>query len=190
MSRPAVFLDRDGTLIEDPGYLGEPDGVVLIPGVPEALRRLREAGFALVVVSNQAGVARGLFSEEDVRAVNDRLQALLASEGAAVDAWYWCPHHQEFGGPCACRKPGTELLERAARDLGLNLGASWMVGDHPTDVQAGQRAGGRGILVLTGHGGHGDVPPRTLVARDLAHAVEMVFAGSRQGKVDSALEGA
>ena len=174
MSRPAVFLDRDGTLIEDPGYLGDPDQVVVLPGVPGALRRLRGAGFALGVVSNQAGVARGLFTEEDVRAVNDRLQALLAVEGGPVDGWYWCTHHPAFSGPCACRKPGTELLERAARDLSLDLERSWMVGDHPTDVEAGIRAGGRGILVLTGHGGHGDVPPGTPVARDLAHAAGLI----------------
>ena len=171
-----MFLDRDGTLIEDPGYLGDPAGVVVIPGVPYALRRLRQAGYALVVVSNQAGVARGLFTEEDVRAVNDRLQDLLAREEAAVDGWYWCTHHPEVSGPCACRKPGTELLERAARDLALDLQASWMVGDHPSDVEAGMRAGGRGILVLTGHGGHGDVPEGTPVARDLAHAADMIVA--------------
>lgn len=174
MSRPAVFLDRDGTLIEDPGYLGDPGGVVVIPGVPEALRRLRDAGYALVVVSNQAGVARGLLTEADVRAVNGRLQQILAREEASVDRWYWCPHHPDLSGPCACRKPGIELLERAARDLTLDLGASWMVGDHPSDVEAGIRAGGRGILVLTGHGGHGDVPDGTPVARDLAHAAGLI----------------
>ena len=176
MSRPAVFLDRDGTLIEDPGYLGDPRQVVVLAGVPAALRRLREAGYALVVVSNQAGVARGLFTEDDVRAVNARLSELLAGNGAVVDAWYWCVHHPELTGPCACRKPGTELLERAARDLDLELPASWMVGDHPSDVEAGVRAGGRGILVLTGHGGHQDAPPGAPVAPDLAAATDLILA--------------
>jgi histidinol-phosphate phosphatase family protein len=178
VSRPAVFLDRDGTLIEDPGHLGDPARVVVIEGVPAALRRLREAGYALVVVSNQSGVARGLFTEDDLRAVNARLSALLGEEGAGVDAWYWCVHHPDLTGPCACRKPGTELLERAARDLDLDLASSWTVGDHATDVEAGVRAGGRGVLVLTGHAGHDDVPRGTAVASHLAEAAQLILASS------------
>ncbi|HVM11781.1 MAG TPA: HAD family hydrolase [Actinomycetota bacterium] len=178
-ARPAVFLDRDGTLIEDPGYLGDPDGVVLIEGVPDALRRLASTGYALVVISNQAGVARGLFDEDAVRAVNARVEELLAEHGARIDAWHWCVHHPDVTGPCACRKPGTELLERAARELGLDLGASWMVGDHPTDVQAGIRAGGRGIMVLTGHGGHGTAPPGHPVVADLRAAADLILGAGR-----------
>ncbi|HYH27811.1 MAG TPA: HAD family hydrolase [Actinomycetota bacterium] len=175
-ARPAVFLDRDGTLIEDPGYLGDPDGVVLIPGVGKALVRLAEAGFALIVVSNQAGVARGLFTEEAVVAVNGRVAELLDREGAAIDDWYWCSHHPEFSGACDCRKPGTELLERAARTHDLDLVSSWMVGDHASDVEAVSRVGGRGILVLTGHGGHGDVPEGTPVADDLPAAADLILS--------------
>jgi D-glycero-D-manno-heptose 1,7-bisphosphate phosphatase len=175
VSQRAVFLDRDGTLIEDPGYLGDPEQVVLIEGVPQALRRLAGAGFALVVISNQAGVARGFFTEDDVRAVNERVASLLATEDASLDGWYWCMHHPELTGPCACRKPGTELLRRAARDHDLDLEASWIVGDHPSDVEAGRRVGARGILVLSGHSHAGDAPPDAPVAADLAAAADLIL---------------
>lgn len=176
MARAAIFLDRDGTLIQEVGYLGDPEGVVLLPGVPEALRRLRDAGYALVLVSNQAGVARGLFTEDDVRAVNARLAELLAEHDVALDAWYWCTHHPEVGGPCDCRKPATGMLERAAREHGLDLARSWMVGDHPSDVECARRAGARGILVLTGHTGHGEAVDEAPVAKDAAAAADLILA--------------
>jgi len=150
--RPAVFLDRDGTMVEDPGHLGDPDGVVVLEGVPEAIRTLAEAGFAPVVISNQAGVARGLFTEEAVVAVNERVAEILAESDAKVEGWYWCPHHPDFTGPCDCRKPAPGLLLRAARELGLDLSRSWLVGDHGSDVEAARRAGVRPVMVLTGHG--------------------------------------
>jgi D-glycero-D-manno-heptose 1,7-bisphosphate phosphatase len=175
MSRPAVFLDRDGTLIEDPGYLGDPQAVVMLPGVAEALRRLADRGYRLVVISNQAGVARGMFTEDAVREVNARVAEILDADGARIDGWYWCIHHPDYTGPCGCRKPGTELLERASREHDLDLGASWMVGDHHSDVEAVTRVGGRGILVLTGHGGHGDVPDGTPVADDLGAAADVIL---------------
>jgi D-glycero-D-manno-heptose 1,7-bisphosphate phosphatase len=179
--RPAVFLDRDGTLIEEVGHLGDPDGVVLIPGVPEALGRLSAAGFALVVASNQGGVARGLFTEDDIRAVNARTAALLSAAGApAIDGWYWCPHHPESSGPCDCRKPAPGMLKRAAEELDLDLGASWMVGDHPVDAGAARAAGARAIVVRTGHGllpgaGH-DPGPGVIRADDLAAAADVILA--------------
>jgi D-glycero-D-manno-heptose 1,7-bisphosphate phosphatase len=149
---PAVFLDRDGVLIEDPGYLGDPDLLVLLPGVPEALRSLASAGFALPVVSNQAGVARGFYTEEAVRAVNGKLSAVLSDAGVSLDLFYWCPHHPAFTGPCSCRKPGVGLLERAAADLGIDPARSWLIGDHVSDVEAAWAFGVEPILVLTGHG--------------------------------------
>lgn len=179
--RPAVFLDRDGTLIEEVGYLGDPGGVVVLPGVPDALRRLRDAGYALVVVSNQAGVARGYFTEDDVLAVNGRLAELLEVEGVQLDAWHYCVHHPDHGDPCACRKPEPGMLRDAARDLDLDLSRSWIVGDHPSDVEAGRRVGARGILVLSGHlHEHDDeVPDDVPVVADLAAAADLIL-GDRE----------
>jgi D-glycero-D-manno-heptose 1,7-bisphosphate phosphatase len=182
VSRPAVFLDRDGTLIEEVGHLGDPDGVVVLPGVPGALRRLAGAGYALVVVSNQAGVARGLFGEEDIRAVNARTARLLEAERAPpIDGWYWCPHHPDFTGPCDCRKPQPGMLKRAAEELDLDLERSWMVGDHPVDAGAARAAGARPIVVRTGHGllpgADHDPGPGVLRADDLAAAAELILSG-------------
>jgi D-glycero-D-manno-heptose 1,7-bisphosphate phosphatase len=178
--RPAIFLDRDGTLIEEVGHLGEPDGVVVLPGVPEALRRLAGAGFVLVVVSNQAGVARGLFTEDAVRAVNTHAAELLRSQGAPeLEGWYFCPHHPRISGPCDCRKPGPGLLTRAAAELDLDLERSWMVGDHPVDAGAARAAGVRPIVVRTGHGllpgSDHDPGPGVLRADDLAAAADLIL---------------
>lgn len=176
--RPAVFLDRDGTLIDEVGHLGDPDGVVIIPGVPDALRRLADAGYARIVISNQGGVARGFFTEQDVRAVCARTAEMLAADGATIDAWYHCPHHPDFGDPCECRKPLPGLLHRAAAEHGIDLTRSWMVGDHLVDVQAAQAAGARPIKVLTGHGmlhEDGEVGADVPVLADLPAAVEHIL---------------
>jgi histidinol-phosphate phosphatase family protein len=156
-SRPAIFLDRDGTINEEAGYLRDPAALRLIPGAVEALRLFRDRGFALIVVTNQAGVARGLLTEADVAAVNADLVRRLAAHGVAPDAVYTCPHHADHGAPpyrraCTCRKPGAGMLLRAAREHGLDLGRSAMIGDHWTDVQAGRRLGLPAVLLLTGHG--------------------------------------
>lgn len=153
----AVFLDRDGTIIEEIGYLARPEQVKFIPWAIDALRRLKAAGFRLVVVTNQSGVARGYFTEEDVRAVHRHIQAKLAANGAGVDGWYFCPFHPEgtvapYNVESPMRKPGTGMVELAARDLSLDLGASWMVGDKASDVVCGRKVGMRPILVLTGFG--------------------------------------
>jgi D-glycero-D-manno-heptose 1,7-bisphosphate phosphatase len=179
--RPAVFLDRDGTLIEEVGHLGDPDEVVLIPGVPEALGRLSEAGFVLVVASNQGGVARGLFTEDDIRAVNKRTAGLLSAAGAPeIDGWYWCPHHPDFSGPCDCRKPAPGMLKRAAEEMDLALAASWMVGDHPVDAGAARAAGVRPIVVRTGHGllpgAKHDPGPGVMRADDLTAAADLILS--------------
>jgi D-glycero-D-manno-heptose 1,7-bisphosphate phosphatase len=156
MSRAAVFLDRDGVLIEDRGLLVAPAGIHVLPGVPAALRRLKAAGFFLAVVSNQAVVARGLITLSDLDALNARILGLLEAAGApSLDAAYFCPHHPEAALPeyrviCDCRKPRPGSLLRAAREHGLDLAASFMVGDRMTDITAGMAAGCRTVLVETG----------------------------------------
>lgn len=177
--RPVVFLDRDGTLIEDADYLADPEGVVLLPGAVEALARFRDAGWAAVVVTNQSGIARGLYGEADYRAVARRLEAMLAAEGVPVAATLHCPHHPDHSGPCACRKPAPGLLLAAVRALGLDLGRAVMVGDKVSDLQAGAAVGARPILVRTGYGavtasGPG-LPEGTVVVDGLAEAADHVL---------------
>ncbi|HEY1187157.1 MAG TPA: HAD family hydrolase [Gemmata sp.] len=173
MLREAVFLDRDGTLIEEVNYLSHPDQVRLIPGAAEAVRRLNDLGVLVVVVTNQSGVARGYFPESRVVEVHERLIALLAERGAVVDAFYFCPHHPKEGigvyrVTCGCRKPKPGMLLAAARDLGIDLAGSWMIGDKPCDAEAGLAAGCRALLVRTGHGaGLSEAVP------DLAAAIDV-----------------
>jgi D-glycero-D-manno-heptose 1,7-bisphosphate phosphatase len=172
--RPAVFLDRDGTIIHDPGFLHDPDDVHLLPGAAAAIARLNDAGDLVVCVSNQSGIARGLFDEAAYQAVQRRLEELLAAAGARLDASYHCPHYPPVSGPCACRKPGTELFTQAAARLRADLARSWWIGDRMSDVTPAGRLGGRGILVLTGEGARHEADARRsgiAVAPDLAAAV-------------------
>ena len=179
--RSAIFLDRDGTLIEEVGYLSDPDHVRLLPGVAPALARLKAAGFPLVVISNQAGVGRGLFPLSRVYAAMGRLRRLLRAEGVELDAIYFCPHAPEEG--CACRKPGIELVERAADDLLLRAAGSAMIGDKAIDVRTGKAAGVRTVLVATGYGreergrlGPGESPD--WFVEDLGEAAARVVAAA------------
>ena len=142
--RPAVFLDRDGTLIEDKGFLGDPNGVVILPTVADALRLLHEHGYATVVISNQSGVARGYFTDAEVRAVNGEIARQLAVEGVALDGWYWCAHAENG---CACRKPAPGLVERAAAEHDLDIAGGAVVGDRGSDVALGVGLGVPAILV-------------------------------------------
>lgn len=148
----ALFLDRDGTLLRLVPYLRDPERARLVSGVAEELRRLQGTGWRIVVVTNQAGVARGLMTRRDVAAVNRRLMALLAVEGVWLDAVEVCPHHPKFSGPCRCRKPAPGLLLRAARRLRIDLARSWTVGDSGGDLGAGEAAGTATALVGTGYG--------------------------------------
>jgi len=155
--RRAVFLDRDGTLIEESGYLDRLDRLVFFPYSVDAVRSLNRAGYAVVVVTNQAGIARGIVREAFVGEAHAAISARLAAGGARVDAYYYCPHHRtgvvaEYVGPCDCRKPQPGMLRRAAADLGLDLPRSFMVGDRAHDLGAAQAAGTRGVLVRTGLG--------------------------------------
>jgi D-glycero-D-manno-heptose 1,7-bisphosphate phosphatase len=152
MEGAAVFLDRDGTLIRDVGYLRQVDQLEILPGVPAALRLLRERGFKLVVVTNQSAVARGWMSEDELAKINAALGAELARQGARLDATYYCPHHPEAGeGPyrqsCSCRKPRTGMIERACAELGLNPAISYVVGDQKTDEELAKRIGATAFLI-------------------------------------------
>ena len=149
-SRPFILLDRDGTLIEERHYLSDPGGVVLLPGVADGLRALRAEGFALVVTTNQAGVGRGLFSEEQVAAVHARLSELLSAQGARLDGIFYCPHHPDAG--CDCRKPATGLARQAAAALGRGATPVAVVGDKRCDIDLARALGVPGILVTTGYG--------------------------------------
>lgn len=153
---PAVFLDKDGTLVEDIPYNVDPERIRLAPGAAEGTALLVEAGFTLVVVSNQSGVARGLFVEEALPGVERRLRELLAAEGANLGGFYYCPHHprgsvERYSKLCECRKPQPGMLAAAAAELGLDLSRSWLIGDILDDVEAGNRAGCRTVLLDNGH---------------------------------------
>src|SRR4051812_970361 len=148
MSRPAVFLDRDGTIIRDTEYLRDPEQVELLTGAAGAIKLLNQAGYPVIVVTNQSGIARGLLTEQDYERVRMRVDKLVAAEGARIDATYHCPHLPELSGPCDCRKPGTLLYERAAAEHDLDPKRSWFVGDRRRDVAAADKLGGKGIQLL------------------------------------------
>jgi D-glycero-D-manno-heptose 1,7-bisphosphate phosphatase len=150
--RRAVFLDRDGTIVDDPGFLHQPEHVKLLAGAAEGIRRLNGAGYLVVVVTNQSGIARGLYTVADYRAVEKRLGELLAMQGAHIDVSYFCPHHPQAPEPCACRKPHTKLFLDAQAALGIDFARSWWVGDRLSDVQPARTLGGKAILVATGQG--------------------------------------
>jgi len=180
--RRAAFLDRDGTLIEDAHYLSDAEHVRLLPGVAEPVRRLNEAGVLVIVITNQSGIAQGLLTEAQYEATRERLDVLLAARGARIDASYHCPHHPDVSGPCDCRKPGTELHRRAARDFGLDLAGSLYVGDRLRDVVPGEVLGGTARLVPSA-----STPPddfetarsRRLLATSLARVVDHFLHGER-----------
>lgn len=180
--RPAVFLDRDGTLIQEAVYLADPEGVVLVPGATAALQRLRDGGFALVVVTNQSGIARGLYRENQYHAVAARLDALLEEAGTPVDATLYCPHHGDFGSPCTCRKPDVGMHRKAAADLGLSLADSYYVGDKVSDVLPALELGGKGVLVRTGFGVDEEarLPAGVEVVDDISGAARLILAGGER----------
>ena len=175
--RPAVFLDRDGTIIEDPGFVADPGAVRLLPGAALAILRLNHAALPAIVVTNQSGIARGLLDEAAYAATARRLDALLAESGARLDAHYHCPHHPDFTGPCDCRKPGPLLYQRAAADHRLDLARSWWVGDRLRDLLPAERFNGRGLLL--GRPRPDDLPGlagrRYPMVRDLSAAVDIIL---------------
>ena len=188
-ARRAVFMDRDGTISEEVGYVNHPSRYKVFPFAAEAVRALNEAGWLAVLVTNQAGVARGYFKEELVGEVHKVLVSELERDGALLDAIYYCPHHPTVGEPpyrfdCDCRKPRPGLLLRAARELDLDLSRSWMVGDRYSDTELARRAGARSAFVLTGYG-RGELefqsdawPQRPdLIAENLLEAVKTIVTG-------------
>lgn len=180
--RPAVFVDRDGTVISERSYLADPEGVMLVPGALPALGDLRRAGLVLVTVTNQSGIARGLYTEADYRAVAARLAEVLGRGGVHFDRTEYCMHHPDVTGACACRKPGTGMYLRAAADLGIDVRRSYYIGDKVTDVLPAVELGGQGILVRTGYGKEHEaaVPEGTWVADDLRAAADLVLEDVRR----------
>jgi histidinol-phosphate phosphatase family protein len=167
--RPAIFLDRDGTLIEDAGYLSDPSQLRLLPGVADALVALERAGYLRIVITNQSGIGRGLFPKAAFDATQRELERQLGTAGASLDATYHCPHAPDAG--CPCRKPGTALHREAAATFGVDLARSWCVGDGIRDLKPAAELGCRAMLVRTGQGaGHADaaIAISALVADDLA----------------------
>jgi D-glycero-D-manno-heptose 1,7-bisphosphate phosphatase len=184
-----VFLDRDGTINEEVNYLSDPDQLRLIGGAAEAIKRLNGGGFKVVVITNQAGIARGYFSEATLQQIHRELEKMLRAQEAHIDAIYYCPHHPTAGIgvykiDCNCRKPKPGLLERAARELNLDLRQSFVVGDKSADLQAGNAVGCRAILVRTGYGresememANGEFLPEH-VADDLLEASRWILQSS------------
>lgn len=190
----AVFLDRDGTINEEVGYLKSLDMLKVIPGAGAAIRRLNGAGFKVVIITNQSGVARGYFPESLVHEAHDLLTATLRKDGASIDGIYYCPHHPTAGNSkhtvqCDCRKPATGLIDRAARDMDIDLKRSFMVGDKWSDVELGHRAGARSILVRTGFApddSGNKRPPNVedpdFTAHDLAEAADWIIEQKRRDR--------
>jgi D-glycero-D-manno-heptose 1,7-bisphosphate phosphatase len=176
--RPAVFLDRDGTLIEDVHYIAKPEQVVLSPGAGAAVRRLNKAGILTIVVTNQSGIARGRITEEQYEAVRKRTDELLAAADAHIDASYYCPHLPEVTGPCECRKPGVALYRQAASEHGIDFSRSFFIGDRFRDVMPATTLGGRGILVPSRDTPFGDMDKakeNAWLASNLDAAVDRVL---------------
>ena len=175
----AVLLDRDGTIMEDAHYIKSPGQVRLIPGAAAAVKRINDANVPAIVVTNQSGLARGIFALEDYEAVRRHFESLLALEGAHIDASYFCPHHPTITGPCTCRKPGTKMFEDALRDFHLEPANVAYIGDRWRDVAASKILGGRGIMVSSHMTKDEDRrkarEDNIETAPDLAAAVQMLF---------------
>ena len=177
-----VFLDRDGTIKEEVEYLSRPEDLRFLPGVPEAIKRLNGAGFKVLVITNQAGVARGYYTEADVERLHSYMNRLLEEKGAHIDGFYYCPHHPEHGigeykKDCECRKPKTGMFLRAEKDFPADKEHSFMVGDKLIDVEAGKNYGVRAVLVGTGYGKElKDAGGYDFYADDLSGAVDWILA--------------
>ena len=153
MKAKACFLDRDGTLNVEVNYLHDPDKLILEKNVPQALKLLQDNGFKLIVITNQAGVAKGMYSEKEIIAVHEKMQQLLSAYDVMIDAFYYCMHHPDFTGECLCRKPGTGLFMQAAEKFNIDISRSYMIGDRLSDIQSGENAGCKKTFLL--HSGYG-----------------------------------
>ena len=175
--RRAVFLDRDGTIIEDVPYLSDPLKVVLINGTANAIKTLKAAGFMVIVITNQSGVGRGFYTELDVGAIHAKIDSILENEGTGIDDYFYCPH--EPRERCPCRKPETVMVERAVDKYSIDVEKSYVVGDKSSDLGLADNAGATSILVRTGLGAETEKEPGVkagFVARDIAEAVEWIMA--------------
>jgi D-glycero-D-manno-heptose 1,7-bisphosphate phosphatase len=179
--RPAIFLDRDGTLNVEKKYLHTIKEWEWISGAIDALARFQAAGFALVVITNQAGIARGMYTAKEVHILHEWVARELAAHDIIIDGFYFCPHHPDFRKMgeelCDCRKPKAGMLLQAALELGIDLARSWMIGDRLSDIEAGNAAGARGILVKTGYGTKeaASAPKDLLVAEDISAAYTVIY---------------
>ena len=176
MKRKAFFLDRDGVVVKQVHYLCEPEKTELEKNVVSAIRKLRQKGYMVIVVTNQSGVARGKFTMKEVEAVHRKIDELLAAENEKIDAYYICPHHPEYDGKCSCRKPEPGLILQAASEHNIDVSASVMVGDKLSDVKCGENAGaGHSLLIATGYGSgerQKTEAENVLFVNDLEEAVE------------------
>ena len=179
MAKPAIFIDRDGTLNVEKNYLHKWEEWEWIHGAVEAIKRFNTAGYLVIVTSNQAGVARGLYSEGDIDALHRQADADLQRQGGHINAYYYCPHHPEHGDvrDCECRKPAPGMLLKAALAHNIDLLHSYIIGDKISDVEAGLNCGVTPILVETGYGakGRAELPPAVLVVRDIGAAAELIL---------------
>jgi D-glycero-D-manno-heptose 1,7-bisphosphate phosphatase len=167
---PAIFLDRDGTLMRDVDYCGDPHDVDLLPGVRESLRTLKERGYKLIVITNQSGIGRGFFNERQYKAVEAELDRQL---GGVIDATYYCPHLPD--DDCKCRKPSPEMILNAARDHHVDLARSFFVGDKGSDIECGRNAGAKTILVRTGYGSETNASAADFVAQTFSDATKFIL---------------
>ncbi len=199
MTRPAVFLDRDGTMIHEAGYLSRIEDVRWYPGTMDAVRLLNRAGYLVCVVSNQGGIALGLFDDAFVETVHASMDAELRASGAVVEGWYYCPHHphavvEALKTPCVCRKPGRGMIDAACEAHAIDLARSWVIGDRDVDVRMARAVGARAVLVRTGHGERdlgrlqsagdktgGTAPEGVWVVANLMEAVAALLAQDGQG---------
>ncbi len=193
--RAAIFLDRDGTITEEVGYINHVSRAKLYPWAPEAIQILNSTGLPIIVVTNQSGVGRGYFTEELVAQVHQKIQDELAAHGAKLDAYYYCPHHpsavlKAYRQDCRCRKPSTGMADEAAEQFGIDLGTSYVVGDTYRDMQMGFNIGGRTILLMTGYGRGEYEYHRTawlrmpdLIAENLLHAARQILQELNASKV-------
>lgn len=182
--RPAVFLDRDGSLNADLGFVSRPEDIRWLPGVAAALARLRWADYLLIVVTNQSGIARGYYDVPAMQALHDWMNAELRTQGAHIDAFYHCPHHPDISGACTCRKPAPGMLLRAADDWFIDLERSWMIGDKMSDIIAGRAAGCTPILLTTDIA-LPDEEPALLRAASLGEAADLILSNRASGQTKS-----
>ncbi|MEW6126170.1 MAG: D-glycero-beta-D-manno-heptose 1,7-bisphosphate 7-phosphatase [Acidobacteriota bacterium] len=182
----AIFIDRDGTINEDIGYVSRPDELHIYSFAAEAIKQLNEAGFKIIVVTNQSGIARGFYDETMLAAIHQKLIRELARDGATIDAVYYCPHHPRFGNAqyrkvCDCRKPQTAMLERAVTEYQISLAASYVIGDKASDINLATNAGAKGVLVTTGYGAETYANIErfpcypTIVAKNLLEAANLIL---------------